>query len=181
MYKKMSRKGFTIIELIVVIAIIAILAAIVMVSVMQYIRKAKDATAKADMGQLANYATGYFIDHNNSYNGFFADSQVVSITNEINKIIPSDGSLTYNCDDGNCSSSNAQNWCAIIELNEPLSYSLWGGSVTASNYYCVDSSGNKFVTTPPDYLGEPGPCCQSSGVCSSGACSDLSPTPTPSS
>lgn len=45
----MNKKGFTIIELVVVIAIIAVLAAIVLINVAGYINKGKDATIKANM------------------------------------------------------------------------------------------------------------------------------------
>jgi prepilin-type N-terminal cleavage/methylation domain-containing protein len=56
------KRGFTIIELVVVIAIIAILAAIVMVNVVGYINKAKDAEVEADIVNIskdlvANYAS----------------------------------------------------------------------------------------------------------------------------
>jgi len=50
--KKISNKGFTIIELIVVIAIIAVLAGIVLVNVTQYITKSQIAAAKANLDQL---------------------------------------------------------------------------------------------------------------------------------
>ena len=65
-----KQKGFTIIELIVVIAIIAILAAIVMVNVVGYITKAKDAQIEASMDSFLKNAIGYSVDHNGSYVGF---------------------------------------------------------------------------------------------------------------
>lgn len=49
----MDKKGFTIIELIVVIAIIAILAAVVMVNVTQYINKSKESATRATVDQIA--------------------------------------------------------------------------------------------------------------------------------
>ena len=48
----LNKKGFTIIELIVVIAIIAVLASIILVSVNQYQAKARDAKRVADMNQI---------------------------------------------------------------------------------------------------------------------------------
>lgn len=54
-----NKKGFTIIELIVVIAIIAILAAVVMVNVTQYINKSKIAAIQAEMNQLQKLAVIY--------------------------------------------------------------------------------------------------------------------------
>jgi len=46
--KKLNKKGFTLIELIVVIAILAILAAILIPAVTGYIAKAQDAANKAN-------------------------------------------------------------------------------------------------------------------------------------
>lgn len=53
MIKKTRKRGFTIIELIVVIAVIAVLASIVLVSVTQYIQKSKDAKLRAEFDQIA--------------------------------------------------------------------------------------------------------------------------------
>jgi len=64
-----TKKGFTIIELIVVIAIIAVLAAIVLVNVMQYVGKARDTAVMANLKQIAIPATTYYEDQGN-YNGF---------------------------------------------------------------------------------------------------------------
>lgn len=47
-----TKKGFTIIELVVVIAIIAILAAIVLISVSGYIQKSQDSAIKSTMHTL---------------------------------------------------------------------------------------------------------------------------------
>lgn len=59
MIKKARKRGFTIIELIVVIAVIAVLASIVLVSVTQYIQKSKDARLKAEFNQMAKAVIMY--------------------------------------------------------------------------------------------------------------------------
>lgn len=64
-----NKKGFTIIELVVVIAIIAILAAIVLINVSGYINKAKDASIKAGINQSITEAINYYVEHGDySYN-----------------------------------------------------------------------------------------------------------------
>jgi len=54
------KKGFTIIELIVVVAIIAILAAVVMFGVTQYINKSKIAAVKVELDQISKAAVIYY-------------------------------------------------------------------------------------------------------------------------
>lgn len=69
-----NKKGFTIIELIVVIAIIAILAAVVMVNVTQYINKSKDSAIQADMNSIQTAAMACYADVdgcNADYTKFF--------------------------------------------------------------------------------------------------------------
>jgi type IV pilus assembly protein PilA len=56
-----NKKGFTIIELIVVIVIIAILSVIVTASVVQYIKKGKDAAIKEQISQIKIAATDFFL------------------------------------------------------------------------------------------------------------------------
>ncbi|MCX6719761.1 MAG: prepilin-type N-terminal cleavage/methylation domain-containing protein [Candidatus Staskawiczbacteria bacterium] len=58
-----NKKGFTIIELIVVIAIIAVLASIVMVNVTQYIAKSKETAVIADMVNLQTSITRYVVEN----------------------------------------------------------------------------------------------------------------------
>ncbi|MHB9133264.1 MAG: type II secretion system protein [Armatimonadota bacterium] len=56
---KLSRRGFTLIEMLIVIVVIAILALIVIPRLMSAGRKAKEATLKANLQQLRN-AIGQF-------------------------------------------------------------------------------------------------------------------------
>lgn len=65
MQLKTNKRGFTIIELIVVIAIISVLAAIVIVGVVQYINKARDASVKSNLAQIAKTLQIYFSSHSN--------------------------------------------------------------------------------------------------------------------
>lgn len=66
-YKNRNKKGFTIIELIVVIAIVAILASIVIINVSKYAAKARDMRRLADMHTLATAIKIYQGEHGGSY------------------------------------------------------------------------------------------------------------------
>ena len=61
----MDRKGFTLIELIVVLAILAILAAIALPNYMAIRCKACEAEAKEVLGELRKLAWGYYIETTN--------------------------------------------------------------------------------------------------------------------
>jgi len=141
-------KGFTIIELIVVIAIIAVLATIVSVSVMEYIKKTKDAAIKADMRELIASSTTY-IANNGTAEGFCANSVSTKIADGIKYI---DSEYAFQCFDlasnyfvfttdpwtvwamagpeydPNCSSNG---WYAIVM-----------GIKNSSGCWCVDSQGS---------------------------------------
>ena len=60
--KARNRKGFTLIELMIVIAIIIILAAIAIPSYLHFIDRAKKAKATANMGNIAQYLATFYTD-----------------------------------------------------------------------------------------------------------------------
>lgn len=59
----MKRKGFTLIELIVVIAIIAILSAVVLISYAGAQKRSHDATRKSDLNAIATAVMSYYSSH----------------------------------------------------------------------------------------------------------------------
>ena len=148
-----KQKGFTLIELIVVIAIIAILAAIVMVNVVQYIGRAKDATVISDLNSLQTNSIAWVADpaHNGSYTGFSADT-TVGCAGPIKTAIESAEPGQYNilqCEEADQSGNNADatQWVGCFNL-------INKDSATGYNSYCVDSTGFKgFVSYCAAYAG----------------------------
>lgn len=124
-----NKKGFTIIELIVVIAIIAILAAIVMVNVTQYIEKSKKAAALAEARQIPIIATQYFAE-NGTYKGLYADPKIATINSAI-KNINSNYYLTEQDEGGYIDQSGvhpmlyptgAGKWVAVVRVLPTYTY-----------------------------------------------------------
>lgn len=72
--KKTSKKGFTLIELIVVIAIIAILAAILVPAMIGYIRKAKKTSDKSMASTLIKAATATISQDDEVEELFYSDA-----------------------------------------------------------------------------------------------------------
>jgi type IV pilus assembly protein PilA len=68
-----SKKGFTLIELMIVVAIIGILAAIAIPNFLRFQAKSKQSEAKTNLGGIFTAETSYFAEHNN-----FADLNIIS-------------------------------------------------------------------------------------------------------
>ena len=60
---KLNKKGFTLIELMIVVAIIGILAAIAIPNFLNYQCKSKQSEAKQSLGTLAKNEEAYFAEH----------------------------------------------------------------------------------------------------------------------
>lgn len=60
--KKNTKKGFTLVELLVVIAILAILASVAVVGYTAFVDKAKDSKAESELHQIAEYVNAEIMD-----------------------------------------------------------------------------------------------------------------------
>ena len=79
-----NRKGFTLVELMIVIAIIGIFAAIAILSFMQFRLKAKTAEAKSNLGAIRTTEVAYFAEWN-QYVGNQQPTPVLDRTHNIVK------------------------------------------------------------------------------------------------
>ena len=84
-----SRRGFTLIELMIVVAVIAILSAIVYPMYTNEVRKSRRGIAKADLVELGQRLERYYTI-NNSYEGFALGTTPGTFT-----VSPHDGGTAY--------------------------------------------------------------------------------------
>lgn len=145
-YLLKAKRGFTIIELIVVISTMAVLAAIIVVSVSKYIEKAQNSAIVANIDAARKAGIIYFNDHQ-TYDGFFNDVSYINPKNAILKVYP-DSNPTERID----ISSTAYCVC----------YGLKGESGSNKHTICIDSSS---YAKEMNYQRNCGWRCQSDGTC----------------
>jgi len=120
------KKGFTLLELMIVVVIIGILTAVVLVSLNSARSKGQDASIKAQMNSLRTQADLYYSNHGNSYSSLFisdinwssGDPSVQAILTGINKQGPI-----------HTAGSSATAWAAQVQLRED-----------PTKYICIDAS-----------------------------------------
>ena len=145
-----NQRGFTVIELIVVIAIIAVLSSIVLVNVVQYIAKGKNASIKGNMATLLTNGATFYEKNLNSFNGFANDNAVgCGLSSPVKLAIEKSGgvlSCQVNVDD-------ASSWCGCASL-------IPASDTPEDGVFCVDSTGvKKSVVATCDLE------CDATGIC----------------
>jgi len=151
-----AKKGFTIIELLVVVSIIAVLTGIVLVNVTIYINRGKDSAAKGNLSSMVTNGAVFYGTSGN-YTNFFTGTNPATITTTADcagdngfvrpcQALISAGytSIDVSCAGTSCTSGTT-GWCAMVTKKAD------------TNTFCVDSSGSK--------IDKPAGSC-ASGVCS---------------
>ena len=146
--KKLNRKGFTLIEMLVVIAIIAILVAIIIPIVSSSTTKAAAAANAANMRSLKSEITTSFV----SNGGTFDDSKDLALGSDKKTVtLKTDGNIEYpemkavgdvvgSGDAGNTGSSDTKNnWLIEYDGNE---FEITYGGKTIAWFADVAASGD---------------------------------------
>jgi prepilin-type N-terminal cleavage/methylation domain-containing protein len=146
------RKGFTLVELLVVISIIGILSSIVLASMSKARSQSRDGKRITDIKQI-QLAIGLYYDANNKFPLNISSASLASFISVV-PIDPSSApSTTYNYD--------YVPYCASTDLSNPVSYHM-GAS--------LENSGNNALLNDSDVTGFSGGTYV---ACTGGASTDL--------
>lgn len=137
MFRLSSRKGFTLIELMIVIAIIAILAAILVPNFIRARAQGQLTSCKSNLKNIATALEMYSTDHNGQY----PKPGDWSSNNSVNRRAASGGLLgAYLKQIPTCAGSGSSNYM-YTSTHNPDTYTLWcsgawhnAAGVTATNY-----------------------------------------------
>lgn len=115
--RRSLRRGFTLVELLIVIVVIAVLAAITVVAYRSISQKAQVAATQADLSQVATKLGTYFVD-NGTYPTLLSDIG-----------IKDNGDVTYYYTYDN--SASPANWCVMATYNQDMSSNQYVSSVVS--------------------------------------------------
>ncbi len=143
-----NKKGFTLIELMVVIAIIAILATVVLVALQGARDAAEDSKRQSAVTQVRSIAEIHYATNDQKYTGFADTADYIHLQNEI-----TDPAITLSVAD--------DNYCAMIELTAdnkyfcisnregPKAYTVGTGTGDVAAMTCGVSGDNQFRCVAP--------------------------------
>lgn len=113
-----NKKGFTMVELIVVIVIILVLAAVLVPSLLKYVDKANQANCKADAATILSQLQADYADYMSSTTGATAPNEVSGVTVTLNT-------------GGDVSSATVNQASYYVTNNEITSFAYNNGKYTA--------------------------------------------------
>ena len=119
----MKKKGFTLIELIVVIAIIGVLAAILVPAMLGYVRKSKITTANTTAKSIYNAINTTLVD---------MDTADKSLPSGAANVSPKNGANGWNETGGDYFKSAVYSYFSDISKVKEFSYEITNGSCTAT-------------------------------------------------
>lgn len=127
------KKGFTLIELMVVIAIIAVLSSIIMFSAAQYINKGKDSNVSGNLAVLIPAGEAFY-NVGNTYANYCNSDAVINAWRQISKPV-----TILTC----ASDTNHAGLCCKVATDGSSWASCAQLFTNSAKAYCVDSRGIK--------------------------------------
>jgi len=126
------KRGFTLIEIIIVIAVTAVLSTIILFGITQYINKGKDSGVIGNMATLIPAGEVYYYS-GNTYNNFCDSDSNSALKNILSQMPKNLSGLCEDNEAGLCCnvSTNGKAWAACAKKF----------SSSPKPYYCVDSRG----------------------------------------
>jgi prepilin-type N-terminal cleavage/methylation domain-containing protein len=137
------KKGFTLIELVVVIAITTILAGIILFTVQQYLSAGKDANVSANLSVLIPAGEAWYNGNGNTYAGFCNPGGNSAVKNAISQMPYNLGAPCFedSAESSWTSTANSRGFCCYVNV----AGDEWAACVrkfsNTLKAFCVDSRG----------------------------------------
>lgn len=138
------KKGFTLLELLVVVAILGILSAVVMTSLSSAKNKGNDASTKAQLSKIRDWAEQYY-QNNNNYSTFCSSATIGLPSTDIPSLLAkSSGAASFVSTLGTPGTATT-----IICHESPNGWALAAPLKSEAGYWCVDVLGFSGKRTNP--------------------------------